>query len=383
MPFAVSAPGKVILFGEHAVVYGVPAIAGAIDLRTFCAVDNCSPSDQVQLDFPDVNLQFTIHLADLPFDTEHVTSSYKPIFDEDRFQRLNSILKKWNLDSFSHKAALAFLYLYVHIGPRSKGGFRFVVRSGLPIGAGLGSSAGFSVCLAAAIMHTADNPLKVDEVLNWSFMGECCIHGKPSGIDNAVAVYGGAVYFRRGLESPADLIPYANLPSTGLLLVNTHIPRMTSELVDHVSNIKKRWPRLFHSLMNAMSAVTLEADELLKNHDSVKDLGQKLGELASINHGMLVGLGVSHPALEEVRHATADLGLGNTKLTGAGGGGCAITLLNSDEASTTDLQSRLEGFTVIKTSVGGPGVGTCVVDSIPQSVEEFKNLKWAHPFQAE
>lgn len=383
MPFTVSAPGKVILFGEHAVVYGVPAIAGAVSLRTYCGVDNYESNDQVELDFPDVDLRFSIRVSEIPFNLAKEESSKDNSLNETLFEALTSTLDNWKLDSFSYKAALAFLYIYACIGPGAQGGYRFTVRSGLPIGAGLGSSAGFSVCLATAIMHIADRPLKKEELLHWSFMGECCIHGKPSGIDNAVAVYGGAVHFSRVQGKPASLVPYSNIPSTGLLLVDTHVPRMTSELVNHVSNIKKRWPRLFDSLMDTMKAVTLEADELLAHPLPVEDLTLKLGELASINHGMLVGLGVSHPALEEVRHATAELGLGNTKLTGAGGGGCAITLLHDDSVSIDALQSRLKGFNVIKTAVGGPGVGVCEVHSIPKSLEEFKALPWTYPFNKE
>lgn len=162
-------------------------------------------------------------------------------------------------------------------------------------------------------------------------MGEMCIHGNPSGVDNTVSSGGKAVLFQRGdYDKPPMVVPLHSFPELPLLLVNTRQSRSTSTEVAKVATLRKVHPAITESILNAIGQVTESAHKLLTSpgfdptsHASLKHLG----ELVTINHGLLVALGVSHPKLERIREIIDHTGIGWTKLTGAGGGGCAITIL--------------------------------------------------------
>lgn len=118
-------------------------------------------------------------------------------------------------------------------------------------------------------------------------------------------------------------------------------------------------------MLDTIDKITNEAHDILSAPDFSSPLsGQditRLGELIRINHGILVSLGVSHPKLERIRELIDHAGIGWTKLTGAGGGGCSITLLkpNVQQTVVKDLEDKLtcEGFEKYETTLGGAGVG--------------------------
>lgn len=225
--FVTSAPGKVILFGEHAVVHGVTAIAGALDLRCYCHVEP-RLDDKVSLVLPDVGLERTWNLADLPFEKVRdslaqadVDADTLPNAQESPNPSLLALISSSTQlaaegEDMSAKIALspqAFLYLYLRLAKAGKPRARtFTVRSALPIGAGLGSSAAFSVCLASALLYLNGHlPLpstqpvpssSVSEdnahlVNSWALVGEKILHGNPSGVDNAVSTLGSALVFTK------------------------------------------------------------------------------------------------------------------------------------------------------------------------------------------
>ena len=182
--------------------------------------------------------------------------------------------------------------------------------------------------------------LNIERINRWSFVGEMCIHGNPSGVDNTVSSGGKAVLFQRGdYDKPPLVIPLHSFPELPLLLVNTRQSRSTATEVAKVANLKAAHPALTENILNAIGVVTESAHKLLTSpdfdptsHASLK----YLGELVTINHGLLVSLGVSHPKLERIREIIDHTGIGWTKLTGAGGGGCAITLLKPQPPALTN-----------------------------------------------
>lgn len=227
--FVTSAPGKVILFGEHAVVHGVTAIAGALDLRCYCHVEPRA-DDKVSLVLPDVGLERTWNLDDLPFEAvrasldiaeEVVDADTLPNAQESPNASLlalisSSIHLAAEGKDMSAKVALspqAFLYLYLRLAKAGKPQARtFTVRSALPIGAGLGSSAAFSVCLSSALLYLNGHlPLPSAQVVPsstvsaehvhlvnaWALVGEKILHGNPSGVDNSVSTLGSALCFTK------------------------------------------------------------------------------------------------------------------------------------------------------------------------------------------
>ena len=147
-PFITSAPGKVIIFGEHSAVFNKHAIAASVSsLRTYLLIEPAKNEDCIELDFPDIDLDFKWTYKDLhdvdgslikaAFESEELSS---PLVDA-----LQPLLRDL-AESLNYHAAFCFLYLYLCLCPGAKG-LKFTVKSTLPIGAGLGSSASISVCL--------------------------------------------------------------------------------------------------------------------------------------------------------------------------------------------------------------------------------------------
>ena len=389
--FMTSAPGKVIVYGEHAVVHGKAAIAAAISLRSYLLVTTLSKSQRtISLQFPDIGLSHTWDIDDLPWSVFSHPAKKKMYYDrvtaldpdlvEAMRPHLSSVSQKVSGENrkIHQAAASAFLYLFLSLGSQSFPGCIYTLRSTLPIGAGLGSSASICVCLSSALLlqiRTLAGPhedqpadeakLQLERIDRWAFVGEMCIHGNPSGVDNTVSTSGKAVLFKRGdYSKPPDVSPLLSFPELPLLLINTRQPRSTATEVAKVGALKKAYPVVTDMLLDTIEKVTRSAHELITspNFNGRDPLTtETLGTLMNINHGLLVSLGVSHPRLERVRELVDIVGIGWTKLTGAGGGGSAITLLKP-EATTgqlEELDSRLEAedFERFTTTLGGDGVG--------------------------
>jgi mevalonate kinase len=275
-------------------------------------------------------------------------------------------------------SASAFLYLFLSLGSQSFPGCLYTLRSTIPIGAGLGSSASISVCLSVALLlqiRTLSGPhpdqpfeearLQVERINRWAFVGEMCIHGNPSGVDNTVSTQGKAVIFQRtDYTKPPVVTPLWSFPELPLLLVDTKQAKSTAAEVAKVGALKKAHPAVTSALLDAIDKVSESAAKLImdEDFDGDEEANQKhLGQLMSINHGLLVSLGVSHPRLERVRELVDHAGIGWTKLTGAGGGGCSITLLKPDvsKEKLVALENSLdeEGYQKFETTLGGDGVG--------------------------
>lgn len=278
-----------------------------------------------------------------------------------------------------HKnSASCFLYLLLSLGSPEFPGCLYTLRSTIPIAAGLGSSASISVCLSAALLlqiRTLSGPhpdqpavegrLQIDRINKWAFVGEMCIHGNPSGVDNSVSTQGKAVLFQRMAYGEAPRVePLWNFPELPLLLVDTKQPKSTAFEVAKVAQLKKEHPQITESILHAIGKVT-EGAKMVMEHDDFDNEEEssieQVGKLMTINHGLLVALGVSHPRLERIRELVDHEGIGWTKLTGAGGGGCAITLLKPD--ITPERMQRLEqtlddeNYRKFETTLGCDGVG--------------------------
>ncbi len=399
-PLLFSAPGKVILFGEHAAVYGKPAIAAALSLRTYLLVTPpTKPEDHtITLEFSDIGFNHSWHTSELPW--SKVTNDV--LNTEELLPELVGALKICLKDikqPFQHVAAYAFLYLYMCLTPKETPLYgTFLMKSTLPIGAGLGSSAAISVCLSAALLTLNNrivsplteeeqiqeesnsenksecssnksesniNKSSVDIIDHWAFISEKCIHGNPSGIDNTVSSHGGAVMFQRtNVANLPNIRTSISIPQINLLLTNTKHPRNTLDLVAGVAQLSTIMPETVTLIMDCIDNCVKYAFKIMCNtNDDKLDLKstEEIRNLVRINHGLLVSLGVSHPTLEQIKSVADTIDIGETKLTGAGGGGCAITLLK-DNITTSQLNEfkiemeQKRKFEVFKTSLGGKGV---------------------------
>jgi len=389
--FMVSSPGKVIVFGEHAVVHGKAAMAASISLRSYLLVTALSKTRRfITLRFPDISLDHTWKIDTLPWSTFSAPGKKKFYYDlvtsldpdlvKAMHPHISTVSPEQDPENrkIHQAAASAFLYLFLSLGSQAFPGCVYTLRSTLPIGAGLGSSASISVCISSALLLQIralagphpDQPLdesgtQIERINRWAFVGEMCIHGNPSGVDNTVAAGGRALIFKRGdYAKPPNVTSMREFPELPLLLINTKQSRSTAIEVAKVGALKKSHPIITDLILEAIDKVTEAAVNIVRTDDfdeADEGLIKQLGELFNLNHGLLSALGVSHPRLDRIRELVDISGIGWTKLTGAGGGGCAITLLKPGytEEELTALKGKLESenYEIFDTVLGGDGVG--------------------------
>lgn len=355
-----SAPGKVILHGDHSVVHGRRGVAMSLDLRTTLTLT--PDNETVTLDLPDVKIRecWSINAVQRLYNmlglgncgrTTNKSNQEYPVLQPKDAQIIKEFLCI-SEDSESQRthALLSFFHLYTSILPQPEG-FTIFVESQLPTGAGLGSSAAYAACLSGALLvlsgkvvpetlvTTAEPGIRKDAQMmasKWAFTSEVIMHGKPSGIDNTTCSMGGVNSFKNGQT--------VSLEANGLqmMLVNTQVPRSTKALLQIVSDRLKKHPQVINPILDSMDAIAERSlvilDELrsLESNDETKALTnpalksasllKELGQLIDMNHSLLCCLGVSHPTLEKIMQVAKEHSL-NAKLTGAGGGGFALILV--------------------------------------------------------
>ncbi|XP_061865756.1 mevalonate kinase isoform X2 [Colius striatus] len=337
-----SAPGKAILHGEHAVVHGKVALAVALDLRTFLSLQPCAEGS-IHIRLPGVGVARSWDTCSL----QALCRGFAAGLDESKApsaEQLDALREFAGIAAGASApeslATLAFLYMCLAISAKygDVPSVDVVVWSELPLGAGLGSSAAYSVCLAAALLTASGAiscPLKEGQstarwseeeltlINSWAFQGERVIHGNPSGVDNAVGTWGGALRYQSG-----KITPLKRVPMLRILLTNTKVPRSTKVLVAGVKEKILKFPAVMNPVLDSIDAISQECQSVLEAlpADPSPDSYPVLEELFDINQHHLDVLGVGHPSLDRLCRLTASHGL-HSKLTGAGGGGCGITLL--------------------------------------------------------
>lgn len=383
--FELSAPGKVILHGEHSVVYGKPAIAGPIGLRTYLTYK--------RLEQPEIILDF----ASIPFSsslTLELFNEFLQLYDchsdlqplefllklrtTDDFVFSKFVTRQPNKDSIKEKFSLGTALYLINRILRQEGvsslayGFQLTIKSVMSIGAGLGSSAGYGVCVSAAayiISKVAkgeltkanagnfslqnSDPEALKKISQWAFDSEIVMHERPSGIDNTICTYGNLIKFKRG--EPFESVTLRQ--KVHILIVDTGISRTTSKLVANVAALKSKHPNMMDSILDAMGCLV---DDVVVVLEDETDRFEELRTLVSINNNLLRAIGVSHPSLETI-FQLADASGFNAKLTGAGGGGCALVFLprnyeSSEEFAQLTRSLTEAGFHWTETTIGGKGV---------------------------
>ncbi len=284
-----SAPGKVILCGEHSVVYGQPAIAAPVSaLRA-----------QVRVLPGPTGMGLEVVALDL-----------------DRRVRLSKAAADDPL------AAVPRALLARHGFAEPDGWVE--IRSALPVASGLGSGAAVAVAMARALLLALDLLPELEEVSALAFEAEKLHHGTPSGIDQTVITWEVPIFFVRGtppqrltLGAPVDL-----------LIANSGIAASTREMVSGVRSRAQADPA-YARYFALMGDIALAAREALAAGEL-----QRLGQLFNRNHELLQAIGVSHPRLEALVNAARQAGALGAKLTGAGGGGNIISLITPDQLET-------------------------------------------------
>lgn len=317
MTTTATAPGKVILFGEHAVVYGRPAIAAPVSQVRATAVVEPIDGPDVLLTAPDLGIEQWLSAA--PLDDALAT----PV------RLLTSMA-----------------------GDRSLSGFRLTVSSGIPIASGLGSGAAIAVAILRAVgSHLGLTEQLPPEVISGlAYEVEKVHHGTPSGIDNTVITYEQPVFFRRAEPRP-HIEVFRPHPSLGLLIGDTGVRSATRDVV---GDVRRQWlaaPAAFERIFDACGAIAVEARDAIVTGDAVR-----LGELMNENQRWLEAMTVSSAELDALINAASSAGALGAKLSGGGRGGNMIALVTPE--METAVRERLLAAGAVRVLASGLGTPT-------------------------
>ncbi len=286
--------GKVLLLGEHAVVYGMPAIAAGISLG---ATATATPS-----------AAFGIRIGE-------------------RSARAG--------DGSELVAALERAAETLGAGSHL-----VEVEVSVPLGSGLGGSAAIGVAVARALLASRGEVETAERVLAGANAWEQVFHGNPSGVDAAAAYAGGCVWFTKA----AGIDPLFVAVPLRLVVCLAGPPASTKQMVESVQRLGERRPDL---LAKSLSGI----ESLVKNAKICIEAGDLsgLGQLMNYNQMLLSGLFLSTPEIERACAVSREAGAFGAKLTGAGGGGAVIALCE-DPAPIEDALRR-DGFTAFVTEI--------------------------------
>lgn len=312
-----SAPGKVIIFGEHFVVYNSEAIVAAINRRCYGRAESIQGSE--------VRIDSNLLLKKNPYARRLAT-------------KLN---EQRNLKFFEPLETFCQNILNKY-APRI--GLQIHINSELAVGSGLGSSAAACVVLAAILGAVSKGNVSKEITsfnLKWVFENaldcEKIFHNKSSGVDCYVSTYGGLVHFaglKSIVETTTTSIENRQLP---LFLINTRMSHETSELVSHVRKFSKSRSKYFNELTNDASAICSMGARAI-----AKGSLEEIGLLMTQNHKLLKEIGVSNKEVEKIIRICIRCGSLGAKITGAGGGGCILVLAHPETVPT--LAEALEGL---------------------------------------
>ena len=299
------APGKVILFGEHFVVYGYPSIIASID-KFFKVKVDFSPSTTEEIKI-ESNLGFraTFQNSVLKF----------PLGQDSTY---NEIIKKLY-------RVIQYLIPHIGVGVGSKYCILIHLDSEIPLGGGLGSSSAFCVALTAALYHLLDNMVNKDRICYESINAEKILNRDTSGADCSICTFGGLGQFDRlnGFKRiSADFGDYR------FLIIDSGVSHDTFSMVEKVAKIKNNFPGDFSYLCNKYRDIYNQVLSTLEH----KDIGN-IGELLNRNHELLASLSLSNPVIDKIVNICNSEGSLGTKITGAGGGGSVLSFLHKDDLS--------------------------------------------------
>lgn len=300
-----TAPGKCILFGEHAVVYGRPAIAiplpqlrARVDIQTLEG-----PAAQgLRIQASDIGVDAWLH----------------ELAPDDPLRRIVE------LTLTALQAKTPELQIHVH--------------SDIPIASGMGSGAAVSVALARGLSRHLGAPLSNRRVSELAFDVEKLHHGTPSGIDNTVIAYEKGVYYTQ--EAGPEIFQISG--DLRIVIGDTGVPSPTREAVRLVREAWQRHPADYEGIFDQIGAIVRTARSALLDEG-----GADVGKLMDENQTLLERLQVSNPALRALISAARDAGAKGAKLSGAGLGGIMIALPPHGQGDL--IRSSLEQAGAVRT----------------------------------
>jgi len=303
--------GKVILFNEHFVVYGVPGIASAIDLTAYAETRKAAKGIVIK-------------------DERKGAKGYTT---KKRTQQKDSIDRMLKAMGFNLEDVALEIWL----------------KGNLPGFSGIGASAASSVAIARAISEEFKLDLSDERINDIAYEAEKAYAGTPSGIDNTAASYGGLFWFKRDLRGRQSTVERMSVKEPVEIVVgNTGIVADTKEMVTGVAVRRKNNPEIYDKLFKQAKALVFTAKKALEDFDL-----EKVGKLMNENHHLLQKIGVSCEELDYLVSLAVKQGAFGAKLTGGGGGGCMVALTPGREMQEkVAITIENQGFKVLKTKIG-------------------------------
>lgn len=314
----VSAPGKLMLFGEHAVVYNRPCIVTAVDQRMQATVTLVN-SPELLLEAPDVKVtgykksMTELGFGDIPKGAKFVEVAVK---------------------NFSDKYSL-------------KSGVQITTKSEFSSLFGFGSSSASTVCVIKALSELSGEKLSQKVIFELAYKTALDIQGKGSGFDIAAAVYGGTLYYVIGGKKLQPL----EIESLPLIVSYSGVKADTVTLINTVKQTSNKYPQVIEGIYTDIATIVEFAKKSLKKKD-----WQSVGELMNINQGYLTALGVSTRKIADMIYSARDAGAYGAKLSGAGGGDCIIVLTQDAKKLAVEKAITQAGGEVITIKTNAKGV---------------------------
>eukprot|EP00658_Telonema_sp_P-2_P062168 TRINITY_DN50834_c0_g1_i1.p1 TRINITY_DN50834_c0_g1~~TRINITY_DN50834_c0_g1_i1.p1 ORF type:complete len:375 (+),score=95.04 TRINITY_DN50834_c0_g1_i1:79-1125(+) len=298
--------GKLILFGEHFVVYRVPAIVGAVSASTSC-----------QVELSDAEWSSGLMLED----NRPAVPGYKIKKADEMLGGTLNVLRHFGVDP-------------------NKVGIKVTLGGELCAVSGIGASAAHCVSLARALARALNVSATEAEINAAGFEGEKGYHGTPSGIDNTASTYGGLLRFQRVLDSDPlfELVPIAH-GGCRIVYASTGITASTTEVVGDVADRRQSDPAWYNSLEREYTGEVLPiAEKALKEGD-----WGALGRAAGMNHRLLQQLGVSCPELDSLVDTALEAGALGAKMAGTGRGGLMFAVCGDSSEAQEAVFRALSG----------------------------------------
>ncbi|MCJ7696082.1 MAG: mevalonate kinase [Anaerolineaceae bacterium] len=282
-------PAKAILLGEHAVVYGMPAIAVPVNQLKTKVIINALPQatpGTVQINSPNIGL----------------STELEQLADENPIAKaIHLVLKHFNIS----------------LAPS----FRMDITSSIPVASGLGSSAATAVGIIRSLSSFFGHPLDDKQVCEYAYEVEKTVHGNPSGIDNTVVTYNKPIYFMKG--QPIEILSVKR--PLIFIIADSGVKPPTSQTISQVKQALEADPVLYNDLFKKIGECCMEGRIAIESGNLAL-----IGRMMDLNQQILMQMNLSTPKLDCLIKAAKSAGALGCKLSGGGGGGNMITLVDED-----------------------------------------------------
>lgn len=319
--------GKVILFNEHFVVYGIPSIASAIDSKTETTVERVK--DPAELE---------------PSGNEGSMRDDGWVLEDDRPANPG-----YKTEKYQHqKESINLVFSAARFDP-SENNIRIRMGGDLKSVGGVGASAAVCVSLARALNQEFGLGYDDTRINEIAYEGEKAYAGTPSGIDNTCSTFGGLLLFQKNLKGGPNRIDHLKVREPiRIVMGNTGVTANTKAAVAGVRERKEQHPDRYAGIFREAEELVTHAQKALDDHDL-----ERVGRLMNRNHELLQQIEVSHPKLNELVDIARREGALGAKMTGGGLGGYMVALTPDAETQDRVAQAMIDaGFGAHKTMIG-------------------------------